>query len=178
MPEIIPDQPDNSKLLATAPLTFLPPSEAEALLAHCRMVSMKPGDQLIRRGRFPAELLIAVAGRLKTVHEEDGTAAAACELSDPYQPIGLDCLLRGAAYPYSVYAEQESTICVIPWRELKILIDRIPNLEAYLRVRAESAFLRDIDLTLEDMACSPAFRWALLVALKLESVPPDTWLIK
>lgn len=178
MPETIPEPSDDSSLLETIPLTYLSRPEAETLLSQCRVVHIKPGTQVVRKGRYPAELFIAVSGRLKTVTAEDGAETAAGELSDPYQPIGLDCLLRGTAYPYSVYAEQETAIRIIPWKDLKPLIDGIPNLGNYLRAKAESAFLREIDLTLEDMACSPAFRWALLAALKLESVQPDTWLVK
>jgi len=157
---------------------FLPRPEAAALLARCRVMRMKPGEQLIRQGRYPTELLIAVSGRLKTVNAEDGAEVSAGELSEPYKPIGMDCLLRGTPYPYSVYAEQESAISIIPWKDLKSLIDRVPNLWAYLRGKAESSFLCDMDLSLEDMACSPAFRWALLGALQLESVSQETWLIK
>jgi len=176
MPENISSPPDDSKLLETGPISFLPRQEAQALLARCRTLRMKPGEQLIREGRYPAELIVAVDGLLKRVNSAG--AASAGEMISPYRPIGLDCLLRSTAYPYSVYAEQDSTIRIIPWKDLKPLIERVPHLEEYLRLTAEYAFLNEMDLTLEDMNCSPAFRRSLLGALKSDNMPQDTWIVK
>ncbi len=175
MPEDLVTPSRDPALLTAGPLAFLPEAEARALIDRSRTLSFKRGERVLRQGDRPSALLIAVAGRLKRVVEGDEAATRMIEL---YQPVGLDCLLDGAAYGYSVFAEQDSAVRAVAWKDLKALIDRVPHLETYLRVVSESAAVREMDLSLNEMGCSPGFRTALLGALEFHSAAPETWLVR
>ena len=52
----------------------------------------------------------------------------------------------------------------------------VPGLTTYLRLVGEWPAVRDMDLTLDEMRCSPAFRASLLGALEVETVNRGTWI--
>jgi hypothetical protein len=176
LPQSTPLNATDEKLLATVPLVFLTSEVAAAVLASSRAFKLNPGDQAAHSGRYPAELMIIVEGRLKRVWGGQTSADAAGELVGTYEPIALDCLIQNTPYPYSLHAEQNATICLIAWRDLKPLLDKVPGLLSYLSLTAKSPAIRELDLSLEDMGCSHQFRSALIGGLKLETLPPETWL--
>ena len=181
MSESTSDPPVEARLAAMPPFSFLAEEAALALLSKCRTVKATPGQQLVREGRYPAELLVSLDGRLKRVKNgENGESRAdgAGEMIAAYEPLGLDCLMSGTPYPYSLFADQETTIRIVPWKDLKPLIAQISGLETYLRLISESAVAREMDMSLDEMGCSPAFRVKLLSALRPQGVTPETWLAK
>jgi subfamily B ATP-binding cassette protein HlyB/CyaB len=169
---------DDPRLWGVSPLSFLSEQDRSSLLALSRAVSLKQGQQVVRQGRYPAELLIPLNGRLKRVSAIEGGNADAGEIIEAYQSVGIECLVQGSAYPYSVFAAEDATVRVVPWKDLQPLIRQIPGLEAYLRLVSQSSALRDLDMTLDEMGCTPSFRAALVGGMKFESIPPDAWIGK
>ena len=167
---------NDASLLAVVPMAFLPEDRLAKLLQICRVETIPSGQTVIRRGSRLTHLLVPLDEGLREVHGETGVDPG--EEIPAYRPVGLDSLLAGGSVPYSVVAAAETAAYSIPWSRLEPLIQDTPGLAAYLRLVTESAAVRDIDVILDEMGCSPRFRASLLGALAAETLPPGTWLAR
>ncbi|MFI5349050.1 MAG: ABC transporter transmembrane domain-containing protein [Elusimicrobiota bacterium] len=172
MPESAKGKAVEARVAATAPFLFFPREEAMRLLRKAKTSRLRQGDFLARKGEFPREVFIPLDGGLRETSDAEGAG----ESLPLFEPVGLYGLLKNESLSSTIMAWDEAMVLTLPWKELKTLIEGVRGLAAHLRLVAESAAARELDRTLEDVGCAPAFRCALIGSLNAQQAPPGSWL--